>query len=274
MTTNPDEPALHPFRLIATDLDGTLLRDDLSISDRTRIALQLARDAGIVVVLVSARPPRVLRRFAEAAGVGGPAICSNGAITYDLDRDAVIESVALDPAVIRRLVLALREAVPGVCFGFEQGPRFACDPTYAMLRTGTLDDAWLVDDALVLAGQSAVKLLVRHPGLRVEELLGPARTVVGEALTITHAGSPYLELSAPGVHKAWALEALCARLGIAAEGVVAFGDMPNDLPMLRWAGCGVAMANAHPEVLAAADAIARSNEEDGVAVYLEGLFTL
>jgi Cof subfamily protein (haloacid dehalogenase superfamily) len=255
-------------RLIATDLDGTLLRNDASITERTRQALRRAQAAGIVVVLASARPPRVLRRFAQAAGVDGLAICSNGAITYDLDRDVALQSVALDPEVVRRIVLAQREAVPGVCFGFEQGPRFACDATYAALRTGSLDDAWLVEDALTLASQPAVKLLVRHPERHVDDLLG---ALVDEAVTITHAGAPYLEISAPSVHKAWALEALCARLGIAAAEVVAFGDMPNDLPMLRWAGCGVAMANAHPEVLAAAHAVTRSNEEDGVAVYIEWL---
>ncbi len=101
--------------------------------------------------------------------------------------------------------------------------------------------------------------------------MGPVRTIAGETVTITHAGAPYLEISARGVHKGWALEALCARLGIPAEHVVAFGDMPNDLPMLQWAGCGVAMANAHPDVLAAADVVTRSNEEDGVAMVVERL---
>ncbi len=263
-----------PLRLIATDLDSTLLRNDSSISKRSQMALAAAHAAGIVVVLANARRPCVMRRFAQAAGVGGLAICSNGAITYDLDRDELLHSVALDPVVVRRLVLALREAVPGVCFGFEQGPRFACDPVYATLRIGSLDSEWLVDDALSLATQPAVKLLVRHPERHVEELLALARTLVGEEATLTHAGAPYLEISAPGVHKAWALEGLCARLGIAAEHVVAFGDMPNDQPMLRWAGCGVAMANAHPDVLAAADAVTRSNEEDGVAVYIDRLLAL
>jgi hydroxymethylpyrimidine pyrophosphatase-like HAD family hydrolase len=259
------------IRLIASDLDGTLLRDDRSISERTRRALATARAAGIVVVLVSARPPRVLCRFAEAAGVGGLAICANGAITYDLDRGAIRQSQPLDPEVVRRLILVLGEAIPGVCFGFEQGLRFACDPTYARLRVGTLDSEWMVEEALALAAQPAVKLLVRHAERQAEDLLPLAEGIVGAAATITHAGAPFLELSAPGVTKASALEAHCARLGIAAGEVVAFGDMPNDLPMLRWAGCGVAMANAHPEVLAAADAVTRSNEEDGVAVYLEPL---
>ncbi len=98
-----------------------------------------------------------------------------------------------------------------------------------------------------------------------------AREVVGDEALATYAGSPCLEMSAPGVHKAAALAALCARLGIPSAEVVAFGDMPNDITMLRWAGYGVAMANAHPDTLAAADAVTRSNDEDGVADFVERL---
>jgi Cof subfamily protein (haloacid dehalogenase superfamily) len=265
----PDDFAT--VRLIASDLDGTLLRNDRSVSPHTRAALRAAQNAGMVVVLVSARPPRTLREMAREAGVGGLAICSNGALTYDLDRDAVLQRTDLDAAVLRRLIPALRAALPSASYGFEQGHRFACDPVYAELRGSGLEDGTQIGDALDLCDEPAVKLIVRSPHHTPDELLLAVRAVTGEDVTLTHAGAPFVELSAPGVHKAWALEALCARLGIGAKEVIAFGDMPNDLPMLLWAGYGIAVANAHPDLLAQADAVTLSNEEDGVAVVIERL---
>ncbi len=259
------------MRLIATDLDGTLLRGDLSISARSREVFARSRAVGIVVALASARPPRFVARFAREAGIGGLAICSNGAIIYDLDGDATIESRPLDCTVVVRLIHELHAALGEVCFGFERGSHFACEPAWAALSRHPLEAETVVGDALALAAEPAVKLLVRHPMQRPEELLAVVQGIAEADAIPTHAGSPYLELSAPGVHKAAALAALCARLGIPAEDVVAFGDMPNDVVMLRWAGCGVAMANAHPDVLAAADAVTRSNDEDGVAVFVERL---
>lgn len=259
------------MRLIATDLDGTLLRSDLSISARSREAFARARSAGIVVVLVSARPPRSVARFAREAGVGGLAICSNGAITYDLDTEVMIESRPLESAVVVRLIHELRAALGEVCFGFERGTHFAHEPAWAALSAYPLEAQTVVGDALTLAGEPAVKLIVRHPVQRPEELLAVVQGIAGADAIPTYAGSPFLELSAPGVHKAAGLEALCTRLGIPAEDIVAFGDMHNDIAMLRWAGCGVAMANAHPEVLAAADAVTCSNDEDGVAIFVERL---
>jgi len=97
------------------------------------------------------------------------------------------------------------------------------------------------------------------------------RVFASSRATVTHSGSHFVEVMAPGVSKASMLQDYCATLGIAAAEVIAFGDMPNDLPMLHWAGCGVAVANAHPEVLAAADLVTRSNDADGVALALERL---
>jgi hydroxymethylpyrimidine pyrophosphatase-like HAD family hydrolase len=108
-----------------------------------------------------------------------------------------------------------------------------------------------------------------HPSLPIDELMRQVKEIVAEHATVTHAGSPFLEIAAAGVTKAWALAAHCQRQGIDASQVLAFGDMPNDLPMLEWAGRSVAVANAHPTLLTAASDITQSNEDDGVATFLE-----
>jgi hydroxymethylpyrimidine pyrophosphatase-like HAD family hydrolase len=127
------------------------------------------------------------------------------------------------------------------------------------------------DDALVLCCEGVTKLIVQHRERGLEGLLEIARVHAGPLATVTHSGSNFVEVAAAGVTKARALERHCAELAIAAEQVIAFGDMPNDLPMMRWAGRGVAVANAHPEVLAAADDVSCSNDDDGVALVLERL---
>ncbi len=265
------QPASAGIRLVALDLDGTLLRHDKTISERTRRVLARLPAAGVLVVLVSGRPPRTLRTIAHEVGLSGLAICCNGAIVYDLERDAVVQHAPLDAAVAQQLIQALREQIPGVCFAFEFGTRFACDPPYSALIPAGAEPAGPVAEALALCSEPVTKLIVRHADLNCEALRELATAVAGEAAVVSYSGAPFVEVSAAGVHKAWALAALCAERGIDAAEVIAFGDMPNDLPMLRWAGRGVAVANAHPEVLAQADEVTLSNDEDGVAVVLERL---
>ena len=266
------------LRLVATDIDGTLLRDDKSVSDRTRHALREIQQAGVIVVLVSARPAHTARLLAHAAGVAGLAICSNGALVYDLDRDEIVRHTPLVVDTARRLILALREALPAVCFAVIRGPRFACEPAYRLIADPAAhDDGFLASailgDALSLCEEAPTKLIARHPDLSMDELLARVHALGLAGFEATHSGASFVEVAAAGVTKAWALEALCTDLGIRSDEVVAFGDAPNDLPMLSWAGRGIAVANAHPTVLAAVQEVAPSNEDDGVAVILEQLLT-
>jgi Cof subfamily protein (haloacid dehalogenase superfamily) len=263
------------IRLIASDLDGTLLRADRSVSERSRAALARAQSLGIFVVLATARPPLTTRLFAAQAGVAGHAICSNGAILYDVGRDDVLDHFPLDAGTARGLILALRQALPGVCFALVQGREFACEPDYAATARvedhGRLLDEIRVGDALDLLDVPLTKLVVRHPERLPLEVLATVQTLGLDGFEATHSGAPFLEIVAANVTKAWALAALCERLGVDAAEVVAFGDAPNDAAMLRWAGLGVAVANAYPAALAAADEITLSNEEDGVAATIERL---
>jgi Cof subfamily protein (haloacid dehalogenase superfamily) len=257
------------MRLIATDLDGTLLRGNRTVSERTRLALGRARAIGMQVVLASARPPRVLREMARDLGISGLAICCNGAIVYDLETDTIIHHRALEPGVAREIISAPRTAMPGAYFGMEQALDYVCEPGYLALRGTHGDKPQRSGEAIALCMVPVTKLLMRHPTLPVEQMMLLAGQALRHPVTITHSGGNFVELAAAGVHKAGALEMLCADLAIAPAAVIAFGDMPNDLPMLQWAGLGVAVANAHPEVLALAHVVTASNQDDGVAIVIE-----
>ena len=281
MTTLPAQPAQPvetcdlphtPIRLVATDLDGTLLRSDGSISERTRALLASLPERDITLVMVSARPPRDLRRIAAEIGVEGIAVGCNGALLYDLANNTVINHYPLAAEVATRIVLTLRETLPDACFAIENGLNAGWERGYLAIRGRAPQPEDYIADALTLCSAPISKLLVRHPTLSADELLAVGRAVAGEDAMATHSGARLLEISAPGVDKASALAALCARLRIASASVMSFGDMPNDVPMLRWAGTGIAVANAHSDALAAADAVTGSNNDDGLAVALETLF--
>jgi len=262
-----------PPALVASDLDGTLVRSDGRISARSRAALQRAEAAGALVVLVTGRPPRWMAPVARDTGHRGIAICANGALRYDLSSERVVGHSPFAPGSAAQVVAALRDALPDLAFAAEGAQRFAAEHTY---RLEIVDDdremTHRIED--LLQGHETVKLLARHPdGADPDDLLARARTAVGDLATLTHSsGDGLLEISATGVTKASALEELAAEHGVGADGVVAFGDMPNDLPMLSWAGHAVAMANAHPAVLAVADEVTATNDDDGVALVLERLF--
>ena len=256
-------------RMIATDLDGTLLRRDGSVSARTRAALAAAEAAGLTTVLVSGRPPRSLRLVAERLGATGLAICCNGALVYDLALGEIVHHAPMTGEVARRLIGELRRAAPEVAFAVERGLHFGCEPAYATLRGRLPEPVIWQADALELGAEPLTKLIAFHATLSIEQLAEAALACAGAEAAVTYSGAGFLEISAAGVDKASALRWLCAARGIAREEVVAFGDMLNDLAMLGWAGHPVAVANAHPEILALAREVTLSNEEDGVAVVIE-----
>lgn len=260
--------------VVATDLDGTVVRTDGTISPRTRDALGLARDAGALVVVVTGRPPRWLTGIADALGHDGTAICANGALTYDLATEQIVDARPISLDVVRSLMSQLRASVPDVVFAVERiDGQFAHESAYhprwepeATTIVGDLEQVFDVPIA---------KVLGRVEGVDSDGLLAAARESVDEGLVaLTHSSiDGLLEIMAYGVTKATTLERWLAERGLAEADVIAFGDMPNDLEMLTWAGHGVAVANAHPDVLAVADEVTLSNDDDGVAEVLERLYS-
>lgn len=259
-------------RLVAIDLDGTLLRSDHTISDRSRAALLAVARAGIEIVLATARSPRSTRVIAADAGLTGVAVCANGAIVYDLEFDRILEHRTLAVETAHRLIRALRARVPGVVFGWEAELRFGSEPAYELLRGEGWwprpDDAFPPCDPFTWT-EPMTKLLARCPDADLEELLVVARAIAGDDASATLAGDAFVELAAPGVGKEHAIASLVADRGLSPAAVVALGDQPTDAGMVAWAGHGVAVANAHPAVLAVADEVTASNDDDGVAMVLE-----
>ena len=261
-------------RLVATDLDGTIVRTDGTVSDRTVAALQAAEDAGICVVFVTGRPTRWMAEIARRTRHTGMAICANGAILYDLHAERVVERFPLAAELALQVVEAVRRAVPTAGFGVETADGFCHEPRY--LPRYPVKSTERVDDIEALLDGPVVKLLVRDEERSSDELLAAAREVIGDLAEVTHStptGAALLEISAAGVSKATTLARFCAERGFDADEVVAFGDMPNDLPMLAWAGTSYAVANAHPDVLAAVARRTASNDDDGVAIVVERLVT-
>lgn len=259
-------------RLVATDLDGTVVRSDGTMSARTIAALAAVERAGADLVLVTGRPPRWLGPISDALAHEGLAICANGALVYDLATQRVVATHFLDASSVTTLIATLRTGIPGAFFAVEYEGEMAYETGYPL--------EWESDDALVMEVAASeldrapvVKLLLRDHSYDPDSLLIRGRELAGQLAELTHSSrAGMLEISAMGVSKATTLAALCAERGIDSADVMAFGDMPNDLAMLAWAGQPYAVANAHPDVLAAVPNHAERVDDDGVAQILERYF--
>ncbi len=266
----PVPPGDRP-RLVASDLDGTLLRSDGTLSDRTVAAIARCEAAGTTFVVATGRPPRWIHTISERLDHRGVALCANGAVVYDLEQRSVVRSAtfALDAAT--EIVQRVRRDWPGAVFAVETIDHLGIEPAWEVKFE--LPANTHIADAFELVTFPAVKVLARLDGHAVEAALAhTAQALDGLAEVTWSGGSHLLEMSAPGVTKGLALAELAGGLGIVAGEAVAFGDMPNDLDMLAWAGRGLAVANAHALVLAAADAVVGANDDDGVAIELEAIF--
>jgi Cof subfamily protein (haloacid dehalogenase superfamily) len=278
--TNPDEPTgpVRPDtlpdvapRLVATDLDGTLVRPDGSVSGRTADALAAAEDAGVTVVFVTARPPRWILELAPHVAGHGLAICANGAALVRVATGEVLAERGLPAALVAEIVGDVRDAwgPAAAQFALERTAGFAIETAYDSFH-GTPPGTPVADRIEDVVSANTLKLLVQTTARLDEPFHDALARVVGDRAIVADSGEPRLgEISAPGVTKAATLAQWCSERGIGPEQVWAVGDAPNDLPMLAWAGTSFAVGNAHPQVLAAADHVVPSNADDGVAELLE-----
>ncbi|MFI7383262.1 HAD family hydrolase [Streptomyces sp. NPDC049813] len=263
------------YALIATDLDGTLLRDDDTVSDRTRAALATAVGAGARHIVVTGRPAPRVRPLLGGLGPGGGglAVCAQGAQLYDAARDRLVWSLTLDRELAEQALGKIEAEVGQVHAAVDQDgvdgltliePQYLMPhPTLPAVRVHRRADLWAAPIS---------KVLLRHDTLGDDELAAVARAAVGPLASVTMSGPGTVELQPHGVTKATGLSLAAQRLAAGPESTLAFGDMPNDVPMFGWAARGVAMANAHPDLKAVADEVTSTNEEDGVAEVLERVF--
>jgi Cof subfamily protein (haloacid dehalogenase superfamily) len=261
-----------PFRLIATDIDGTLIDNERMLSRRT---IETLAAVPVPVVLVTGRPLRWLEQLYDQLPERLPAICANGAVIYDPHADKVLRAESLSCEVLADVVGRLRDAVPDMSLAveIEDGRTFRHESTWPLRWTD--HRVQVISSPEELTSAPAVKLLARSATADPDDFLELVSKALGGSAEATRSSSSALvEISAAGVTKAAGLAWLCERDGISADDVVAFGDMPNDIPMLTWAGRAVAMGNAHPAVRAVADEVTEANTDDGVAVYLRKAFNL
>ena len=261
-------------RLIASDMDGTLLRWDDTVSDATVIELERWRDDGVPVVLATGRPPRWMHRIRDVLG-HGTAVCCNGAVLLDLETLEILDEDSLAPDLLQSISSELRRRQPDTWFAVEYGFEFRHEPIYK--PRWDVDAPGVAEARLAeMVAAPAAKLLARHEELSPEEFVALVEDVIGNRATVTHSSSDALaEISALGVTKASGLAKVAAQHGVGPEDVVVFGDMPNDIAAFEWVraagGRAVAMADAHPDLMAVATDVTGTNDEDGVAAFLQSL---
>ncbi|MGV9214369.1 Cof-type HAD-IIB family hydrolase [Micromonospora sp. RB23] len=266
------DPGAPPFRVVATDLDGTLLRRDLTISPRTQAALGRIRAAGALHVVVTGRSAMGCRRLLGGVTYDGVAVCGQGAELYDFASARVLASRLHDTEVLVSALRRLREVTGPLEFGVVSGRpdgQFLATPGFAA-KPGR--DWTVVTDERELWERPVAKVLLRHPDLDDDTLTALAERECAPQVAVTHSGTALVEVLPAGVSKASGLAAAAEHIGFTRAETIAFGDMPNDIPLLTWAGWGVAMGNAHPRLRTYADEITVDHEQDGVAVVLERLF--
>ena len=260
-------------RVVATDLDGTLLRSDGAVSAYTYGILRLLDERGVDLIAVTARPPRWLDALEGLTGSHGVFLCCNGAVIYEPASGRVLHSQSLQPATVLRVVADLRAYVPGICFAVERLDGGGREPAYVLRER--LPGSAPVRPVEELLDAPVVKLLARCEAMPPVEFHQRVAAVVAGRVELAYSGAVGLaEMTAPGVTKSSGLAAWCAARGVEPQDVWGFGDMPNDLPMLAWVGRSFAVANAAPEVRAIASDVCPANDEDGVALTLDRAFGL
>jgi Cof subfamily protein (haloacid dehalogenase superfamily) len=262
--------------LIASDVDGTLLNEDEILTPRTRAAVHAAVAAGAHFVLATGRPPRWIQPVVDQLGLAPIAVCANGAVIYDSATDRILRSWTLSPEELTHLADVAVRVIPGAGLAVERVGRSAHDTaTPQFISSPGYEHAWLNPDNTEVSVEDllsapAVKLLIRKPRMPSGEMAALLADHIGRRGDITFStNNGLIEVVPRGISKASGVDAVAQPLGVVAGDVVAFGDMPNDIPMLQWAGLGVAMGNANPEVKAVADEVTAPNDDDGLARVLE-----
>lgn len=258
--------------MVASDVDGTLLRSDETLSQRNRAAVEAVIERSLFVI-ATGRPPRWTHPIAEMLNHHGVAVCSNGAVTMDLADESIVDTRLLSSSDAAAAAEAIRSILPDIVFAVDSLDGLGHEPPYQpVFATGREVRIAPLNE---LIATPSLKLLFRHPSMD-GEVLDAIIAAVGDHGTITYGSTgsvpqsrTLIEVMAFGVSKAAALQRICDHHGFTADDAIAFGDMPNDIAMLAWAGHGVAMANGHPETKAAANEVTLSNDEDGVGVVLE-----
>lgn len=275
------------IRLIAMDMDGTLLNSKKKISPRTREALIRAQKAGIRLILASGRPARGLRRFAEDIGMteyGGILVSYNGAKAVDCVTGEVLFDQSMTAGEARAVLEHLKRFEPVRPIIDHGEYMYVTDVYRQMIRLDGKDFNVMEyesrSNGYLLCEKEDLAAFVDFPVEKIlttadpEYLVSHCREMMEpfkDTLNCMFTGRFYFEFTARGIDKARALAAVLKSGGYGREELMAFGDGHNDISMVTWAGRGVAMANGVEELKARADEVTASLDEDGVALVVERL---
>jgi Cof subfamily protein (haloacid dehalogenase superfamily) len=261
-------------RLLAVDVDGTLLTTEGVLSRRTGEAVRAADRAGWHVALVTGRPlPYVLPVVRELA-VGEYVVAANGATVAEISSGTVLYQANLPGRLVVDALTRARRAIPGLRLAATTTRGFHTEPGFEELAPLSRADAVVVDDASPRPDDTVNSAVLFVLGAETRDVLARVAAIVPEGVDVSPSGLPgSVELTAPGVHKGSGVVHLSERLGVEQGDVVAFGDGLNDHEMLKWAGLGVAMGNADAPTKAVADEVTESNDDDGVALVIERLLS-
>jgi Cof subfamily protein (haloacid dehalogenase superfamily) len=266
-------------KLIATDLDGTIVPYLGPVSDRTISAFTKAHQLGIEIFFITGRPPRWMREIRDAFGFGN-AICANGAILYDLMNEKVLEQWLMPVDIQLEIIGKLRKHLPGINFAIEYGDEFHRESEYMTKWDIGLDNIGVtkVEERMT---QPAFKMLARcgnreNNEFTSDQMLEISSRELGSIANFTHsnANESLIEISALGVSKGQTLAKMAERAGLTSADCVSFGDNPNDFSMLQWAQRSWAMSDGHPDGPKHAKFVADAHHHDGVAIVIEALLEL
>lgn len=262
------------YRLVALDVDGTLLDPSHNLSPRARAAVQSAQRRGTIISLATGKLLASVQPLLSDLGIGGLHITCNGAAVMDATTGAPVVMWALSPSQQDLALAAIRELEPDMPIAW-----YTTDTIYTDASRGLLDEtlaAYHEPPVRHVARLNRtlpppLKFLMTGDHARLLSLRDALRERLGSAVTVVRTTSDFVEVMAPGISKGAALHELAERLGVPREAIVAIGDGENDIPLLEAAGLGIAMGNAMPALRALTDHHTLSNADDGVAHALERL---
>lgn len=254
---------------MVSDLDGTRLRSDGTLSPRSVDVLSTLWTLGVPFVVATARTPRAIGRIAGHEAFGRM-VCAGGAVIWDAPSDEVLHERAFNPIALASAVARVRAAIPDVGVALLSSRTMFLDRNYVAVRHRRSAGAVAFTDPMdVVADHPIVMAAVRHPRLRADEYLErTARAFEGVGVA-SPAGLDAVDIAPGATTKSAGVADELARRGCRADATVVFGDMPGDLSLFAWAGWACAVANGHPDVLAAADEVVASNDDDGVAISVQ-----
>ncbi len=258
------------IKLLALDLDGTLLADMHTIPPRTQTAIKAAVERGVCVTIATGREFATTKKFVDSLGLTTPTICFQGALIYASRTGETIASKGLSLVQAHQLIDLARRHKLALSLYFN-GHGYA-EYTTAQSRTFYQDIGAMltvVDDLKTAMNEPPIKGLIVHPAKEGEALANRLQIALGNSLNVFHSHHMLTEVTAPNVSKGDALATLADYYGIHQNEVMAIGDQDNDIEMIDWAGLGVAMGNASANAKAVADHIAPLVSEEGAAWAIE-----